>query len=430
MGRYRIFLLAVVVFANIIASYEGNLAPIVPMLLEELNITAAIYGQLNVIPIIVTAFVSLFVGVYADRWGRSIIVLMGVFLTAIFIFLLAGITTVQGFLIIKILLGIVDGLAFAPIAGLVRDFSPQMGRGVAYAFWTLGPVGGPFIANFIASWTLPIFGSWQSQLYIMGTICVTFWIVILVCLRDLSPELRSKIYVSEPKEGETAEKHENKVESISQKTGLKGIFSHPVIWIQPIGIVIFLPVYFTMIVYGPLFFTEVYNVSTAEGSKFTMYYWLGTFIGLFLAGWLSDRIGLRKICTLVGALSAIIFLPIWIIWGMGASTNLGLVGVFSLLAGFTGATAYSPWMAMYSENLEAVNPNIQATGWGFYGLVTRLAALLVALLAPVVVETTGSWKSWFMIAEIGMICYLIFPFLAIGQLFPRKVSISPAEKAQ
>lgn len=425
VGRYRLFLLFVVVFANIIASYEGNLAPIVPLLLEDLNMSVLLYGQLNAVTLVVTAITSLIFGVFADRWGRSLIVIMGVLLTAIFIFILAGVSTIQGFFFIKVLLGIVDGLALAPIAGLVRDFSPQVGRGLAFAFWSLGPVGGPFIANAIAAWTLPIFETWQSQLYIMSAISIVLWIVIVLFLRDLAPDIRANVYVSEPTEEETTVSA-NKQEFVKIK--FSSIFSHPVIWLQPIGISIYLILYFTMTVYGPLLFTELYNVTPAVGSKLTMYCWLGTFFGLVGAGWLSDRLKMRKFLTLGGALLAVLFNPIFIMWGMRPGTPITTATIFAFLSGFTIATAYSPWMAMYSENLEKVNPYLQATGWGLFGLSVRVEALLVALFALIVVSITGSWKTWFIIAQICMMIYLIFPFLALGSWFPKKITVQPVDR--
>ncbi len=426
VGRYRVFLLFIVVFANIIASYEGNLAPIVPLLLEDLNMSVLLYGQLNAVTLVVTAITSIIFGVIADRWGRSLIVIIGVLLTAIFIFVLAGITTVEGFFFIKVLLGIVDGLSLAPIAGLVRDFSPQVGRGLAFAFWSLGPVGGPFIANFIATWTLPIYGTWQSQLYIMAGVSIVLWVVIVLFLRDLSPEIRSKVYVSEPEEDEQEVNTEKQVDVAKVK--FTTIFAHPVIWLQPVGISIYLILYFTMTVYGPLLFTEVYNVAPAMGSKLTMYCWLGTFFGLVGAGWLSDRLKMRKICTLGGALLAVTFNPIFIIWGMRPETTMTTAAIFAFLSGFTIATAYSPWMAMYSENLEKVNPYLQATGWGLFGLAVRFEALLVALFAPIVVSITGTWKTWFIIAQICMMIYIIFPFFAFGSWFPKKVQVESIDQ--
>lgn len=431
--RYRLFLLAIVVFANIVASYEGNLAPIVPLLLPHLDISATVYGQLNAIVLIITAFTAVVSGVLADRWGRSVLVLISVLLTAVFLFLMTGIETPQGFLTVKIIIGIVDGLALAPIAGLVRDFSPQVGRGIAYAFWTLGPVGGPFIANAVASWTLPIFGTWQSQLYIMASVCIALWIVIFLFLRDLSPELRGNVYETEPEEDEEREEPEEEEEGLIEidKVGFSTIFAHPVIWLQPIGIAIFLPIYFTMTVYGPLMFTEMYNVTAAVGSSITMYFWVGTIVGLIVAGWLSDKLGMRKLFALGGAIVAVLYNPFFIMFGTDAATSITLAKTLVFFSGITIGGAYSPWMAMYSENLETINPRIQATGWGLFGLATRAEALFVSLAAPVVVTMLGSWKSWYYVTQVMMMIYLIFPFFALGKFFPKKEEVPVLEdKAQ
>jgi len=418
-GKYRLFLLFVVVLANIVASYEGNLAPIVPLLIKELGITSLIYGQLNAITLLFTAIVVLFIGPYADRFGRSLFVVSGILVTAIFIFVMTGIDTVAEFLIVKIILGITDAVALGPVAGLVRDFSPQMSRGIAFAFWSMGPVGGPFIANGVAAVTLPMFGTWQSQLYIMGSICLLLWVVVFLFLRDLSPELRGRV-VTHESEAHAQVQPEQSTDPAGlpeEKITLRRALKIPLVWLQPLGMALFLLIYFTMLVYGPLFFSETYKVDEAIAARLTMFFWVGTFIGLIGSGWLSDRLRLRKIVTTTGALVAAIFNPIWILYGMTPETSQNLVALCSFLAGVTGACAYSSWMAMYSENLEQIDPRIQATGWGVFGFAMRAMILLVAFFSPMVAKMAGGWQAWFWLAEVGMILYLIFPFLAYGPWF-------------
>lgn len=412
-GWYRIFLLAIVVLANVAASYEGNLAPIVPLLLPFLGISSATYGLFAAITVAITAIVAVGVGPYADRFGRSIFVLMGILLTTIFVFVFANISTLPQFVAVRVLLGIVDGLTLTPIAGLIRDFSPQMGRGLAYAFWTLGPVGGPFLANGVAAWTLPLFGTWQSQIYIIGSVCTAVWVLIFSALRDLSPQLRLQV-IRDESDIEKVNRQGPLQAELKPPPGMRFLIKKPRVWLQPFGIALFLPIYFTMLVYGPLFFSEAYAVSVQQASLLSMFFWIGTFIGLIGTGWLSDRLGLRKIVTLCGAIAAVVFNPIWIVAAMGPQTPLNVVAPFALISGLTIASAYSTWMAMFSENLEEVHPGIQATGWGVFGFAMRLMSLLVALFAPRVVAMFGGWRSWFWIAEIAMIVYLFFPFLAYG----------------
>ena len=75
-------------------------------------------------------------------------------------------------LVVRSLLLFVEGAAVTTTAGLVRDFSPRLGRATAFGFWTWGPVGANFLAAGIAGATLPIFTTWRSQFVIIGSIAL------------------------------------------------------------------------------------------------------------------------------------------------------------------------------------------------------------------------------------------------------------------
>jgi len=54
------------------------------------------------------------------------------------------------FSIFTCILYFADGAIFVGTPALVRDFSPQMQRGLAMGFWTLGPVAGYFVLSAVA----------------------------------------------------------------------------------------------------------------------------------------------------------------------------------------------------------------------------------------------------------------------------------------
>ena len=104
---------------------------------------------------------------------------------------------IRSFVIMRISMSIVAGLMAGAGAALVRDMSPRLSRALAFGLLTIGPVGSNFLANYIAGVTLPIYQTWQSQMWIMGFLAIAMYIPILLLLWDLSPELRMKIMKTE-----------------------------------------------------------------------------------------------------------------------------------------------------------------------------------------------------------------------------------------
>ena len=95
---------------------------------------------------------------------------------------------------VRAILGFVEGAVVSASAGLVRDFSPRMGRAVAYGFWTFGPVGSNLMAASIAGNTLALFDNhWQSQFYIAGVISIVVAVFVMFTVHDLAPSIRHRI---------------------------------------------------------------------------------------------------------------------------------------------------------------------------------------------------------------------------------------------
>ena len=66
-------------------------------------------------------------------------------------------------------IGFAEGIILVSTPALMRDFSPQVGRGAAMGFWALGPTMGALAASLVATHTLPHLGPWQDQFIISGT---------------------------------------------------------------------------------------------------------------------------------------------------------------------------------------------------------------------------------------------------------------------
>ncbi|MED4585144.1 MFS transporter [Brevibacillus choshinensis] len=421
-GGFRVWLLFIAILANFIASYESQIAPVLPLLLNDLHMDLHQYGILSAVCILAAALSSLVFGPLADRHGRVVFLVPSLFLTAVCVYGMAFVDTISQLFALRVVLSFVDGVAFGLTAGLVRDFSPRMGRALAYGFWTFGPVGSNFFAAAIAGWTLPVYGHWQSQFYIAGTVALVSSIVILFTIRDLSPRLRAQIIHSKKTMEQVNEQPVKAEKKVEEGSLMKQVLRVPHLWLSSIGISLFLLTYFTMASFGPKILVDSFGFEAHQAASISKYFWFLNLLTLLVAGWISDRLQLRKVVSLFGAVAFALYM-IYFVSLFGTDVSEGAMIVYvSILGGLMGIT-YGPWNALFSENVEDVKASLQSSAWGLHGAIIRVVPVVMNLVLPSVVAS-GGWSTWIAIAvAVGVIVYIPLLFMSKGPWLSKK----PAE---
>ena len=189
--------LSIVVIATIMLYYELYIGGAVsPKILTGYGMTFPFYVYISVVGNAVGAFGSLFAGL-ADRWGRANLVAYGLVITALLaLFGIPNAGDKWSFAILSVISGMVEGVILVATPALVRDFSPQLGRGSAMGFWTLGPVIGSLVVAVVSTNTVNHLGPWQDQYIICGIVGLVIGVIALFGLRELSPQLRDQLMVS------------------------------------------------------------------------------------------------------------------------------------------------------------------------------------------------------------------------------------------
>jgi sugar phosphate permease len=416
VGKRRVWLLFIVILANFIASYEAQISPVVPMLLSSLKMTLTQYGLISSASVIAAAIAAFMFGPIADRHGRVKYLIPSLFLTAVCVFLMSTVTTVTGLLVVRVLLGLVEGISISTTAGLVRDFSPRMGRALAYGFWTFGPVGSNFFANALAAWTLPIFLTWQSQFIIQGAIALISSILILFNIRDLSPQLRAQIISNVHQIDKVNKEVKNKEK---EKLKASEMLRVPRIWALSIGISIFLLTYLTVQSFGTTLLVQSFGYSNAEAANIAQYFWTLDLITLLVAGYISDKLRLRKIISFLGAILTLTY-TMYFASLFGTNVSEGELMIHTSVLGALMGIAYGPWMALFSENAEDIKASLQAAAWGLWGFIIRVVAVAMVLIIPGVVAAHG-WGRWIWICAICGLIYIPLIFTAKGPWFNKNV---------
>ncbi|MED1793003.1 MFS transporter [Brevibacillus nitrificans] len=424
-GKRRVFLLFVVILANFVANYESQIAPVLSLILKDIGISNPEYGLIVSLSVVAAAFGALLGGPLSDRYGRTLILVPGLLLTVLCVFGMAFVHSFGSLLFMRLLLNFIEGGFIGATAGLVRDFSPRMGRALSFGFWSYGTSGSNFFAALIAGYTLPYFGTWQSQFYIAGFLSLIVAVFVLFTIHDLSPRLREKVIESsatvEQVNGEGVHRERAFASSIDGSTeredamtplqNLRLAMKQKHIWALAIGCTFFLMLYLTLASYGPLILVQAFGYTPARAAFVSQFFWLFSLVTLIVSGYISDKLQLRKLMSLIGVIGMIVVMGIWIMTIHRPISESSMIFLISLMGGSLGF-AYSPWMALYSENLEDIHGGIQASGWAVWSFVLRIYAIISAIPLNLIAVRYG-WDTWLWITMMGAILYI--PLLCMGK---------------
>jgi MFS family permease len=384
----RIGYLAIVVLTTIMLYYlyyvEGA---VTPRLLPYYHMSFAFFLYLLVVSNAIGAF-SAFIGGLSDKIGRANLTIFGTLLVAIVqLFAIPHITDKWGFAAAYCVIGFVEGVILVSTPALMRDFSPQMGRGVAMGFWALGPTMGALCASVVATNTLDHLYPWQDQFIISGLVCMGVVIISFLFLRELSPQLRDQLMVSE--------RERALVEAKAMGLDVETATAHPIrsmfkldLVSSSIAISVFLLFYYASVSVLTIYWVVTFNRTAAQANGINVWLAAALSLGLVVAGALSDLARVRKPFMLLGAGCGIVMM-LFLIHQTGqphASYDSNVL-VIVLLA-LSISLAYAPWMANYTEQVEHHNPALTASGLAIWGWILRITVALSFLVLPYVITTS------------------------------------------
>jgi len=384
----RMAYLGIVVLTTIVLYYlyyvEGT---VTPLMLPYYHMSFLYFLYLLVVSNAIGAFTA-FIGGLSDKIGRANLTILGTFTVGLV--QLVGVPHIHsefGFAVAYCVIGFVEGIILVSTPALIRDFSPQMGRASAMGFWALGPTVGSLLASVVATRTLAHLHPWQDQFIISGLVCMVVVAIAFVGLRELAPSLRDQLMVSDNERA--------LVEARARGIDLEKATSHPMrsmlrldLIASSLGISLFLLIYYASVSVLTLYWVVIFNRTTADANGINTWYWGIDAVMLVLIGVLSDRLRVRKPFMLVGGAAAIV-----VTMAMISQVNHPHTGYYgnvmvAVLMGLAIACAYTPWMASYTEQVEAHNPALSATGLAVWGWILRIVVALSFVVLPRVITTS------------------------------------------
>jgi MFS transporter, ACS family, D-galactonate transporter len=386
----RTVYLAITVLATITLYYElyvvGSVSTLV---LANLHMSFTFFVVILAFGNLIGAFGSLFAGI-TDRWGRANLVVGGLFLTGLFtLVIIPAATNRWAFGIEYFVVGLIEGICLVATPALIRDFSPQVGRATAMGFWTSGPVVGSLVVAVVGSATIPTIVHntrfWTHEFRICGVAGLVVFVIALVGLRELSPQLRDQLMVTM--------RDRALIEARAKGLDIEAALRHP--WrqllkadviISSIAVSIMLLIYYTAVAFSLIYLTTVFGFSVKNANGLGNWNWGFNVIAVILVGLISDRLRVRKPFMVLGGVGAAAATVVYLLQAGHHPSYYTLAIILAIGAFFLGV-AYTPWMASFTETVEARNPALTATGLAIWGWIIRVVIFISFLVIPLVINS-------------------------------------------
>jgi MFS family permease len=386
----RILYLALTVLATITLYYELYvLGSVSTLILANLHMSFTFFVVTLAFGNLLGAFGSLFAGL-ADRYGRANLVVFGLLFTGIFVaFVIPTATDKWVFTVETFVVAIVEGICLVATPALIRDFSPQLGRATAMGFWTSGPVVGSLIVAVVGSATVPAIVHdprfWTHEYRICGIAGLVVFVIALLGLRELSPRLRDQLMVTM--------RDRALIEARAKGLDVESLLHHP--WrqllkpdiiISAISVSIMLLVYYTAVGFLVIYMTTMFGFSVKDANGLGNWQWGFNVIAVIVVGIISDWLRVRKPFMVLGGILAAVMTVVYLEQAGHHPSYYTLALILAALS-FGLGVAYTPWMASYTETVEARNPALIATGLAIWGWIIRIVIFVSFLIIPAVINS-------------------------------------------
>ncbi len=340
--------LAVLASAHLITdAYNNFLPPLIPLLIQKMNLSLTLAGSLVTIRAIASFFTQPAVGYISDRTGMRLFVLFGPLVTGVFVGLL-GIAPSYWFLALCLILAGIGHSALHPQgAAMIGDIGRRR-AGFFMSVWMIGGTSGMAIGPLIVTVVVSIFGLGGTVYTIVLAVVITIFLVRLAP----APPLR------------------NANDAYSLRTHLfPKMRSLAVLWFLVVirsatgmSFLNFLSV--LLVQKGLPLLTSGFAVSLFTG---------GGALGGFIGGTLSDYVGRKKVMLASFLLSPVVLLLFLKSQG-GLSLVLLIIGGICMWATTPVLIVAAQEIAPESRTL--VSSMMMGLGWGFGAILVTVTGLL------------------------------------------------------
>lgn len=391
-----------------------------PALMQEYGWTAIQFGWVSTAFFIGYAITMLPAGLLADKFGGGIVLVTGTLWWVVFTFLTPLGTTLGIMMLLRILVGIGQGLLVPANFSLAARWVPKSESGKATGFLQVGCPAGIAFAMVLAAWIIQAWG-WQSVFYIVSVPGLV-WCLLWWWLGNSRPQQDTRISRSELEYIQAGQVSAG-VASSSRETPATGslskadILATPSVWACSLCYFCTNYLFFLFMTWLPTYFAMGRGIDLKQSAIYSMLPYLVAILAYPLGGFVTDaacrrfgqNIG-RKLSPVAGLLLAGVFL----ILGTRANSLWSaatLISASNFFLCFTMAAHFSIPIIFSQKD----------TGMlvGLNGVFGTLAGILSPVLAGWVIQVSGQYE---------YALYLGASVAILGAFFMLIARIKPIEK--
>jgi len=368
--------------------YNTLLSPIK----ESLGLTDGEAGLIATLFSLVFAVLVPISGYVADRVSRKWIIVFSILLWSGATVISGACTGLVMFIIFRSIATGMGEATFGPANySTIADYHGEDTRGKAMSIHQTSYYFGVIVSGFIAGWIGERWG-WRSAFYIFGSVGVLHGLVIIWRLRDKKS----------PAAEQTPAKAQKK-DAVSFGEALAVLFKTPTALILTIGFACLIFVLQGYLTWTPTFLGEKFGWDLKRAGFDSMFYThIAAFVGVLLAGGISDKLArskpayriLMQSCGLLAAVPFIVFMGMSsdVLGWLGVSSENTVLGlsaevlvVYVGLAGFGFARAFFD-ANTYPVLYDVIPPKFHASAAGvmlFLGFgIGSLSPLVLGVMRP------------------------------------------------
>lgn len=268
-------------------------------ILKEFNLSFAQGGLIATYTLIGAVIGGYVFGIMADYWGRVKVFSATIILFSIFTGLCAFATSVNELNIYRFLAGLGLGGEFGIGMTLVAETWPAEKRARATAGVAIGWQLGVVLAAVVAAFVLPLWG-WRGA-FLVGVLPALFAVWSRIGIAEPDIWINRQAYKKQMKQkidaGESLTASERAEYEESAKFPLSHLFTTNRKTVTTIGLTIMTSVqnfgYYGIMIWLPTILMQKHNLTLNKTTGWMVATVIGMILGIYLFGYLADRVGRR-----------------------------------------------------------------------------------------------------------------------------------------
>jgi sugar phosphate permease len=375
------------IFLSTVLAYtdRSNISIVAVTMMEEFGWNETQFGLLSSAFFVGYILLGIPAGWMSDKWGGVKFLGIGVALWSIFTILTPLAWSFASIIVIRFLLGVGEAVNFPSHTSVVSKWSPVHSRGRWQGLNMSGMALGIMITAPITTW-LTAKVSWHASFYFFGIIGI-IWAIVWLKIATDDPKKHPSIT---PEELEEMKEETSAKESKGVKIPWSKMFRVKEVW--GITLIYFFQNYnwYLYLTWLPAYFMKERGFTMLKVGIYGMLPWLGAFLAMNLAGFLSDYLAKKYSLTQARRIPMYIsFAGTAIFMALGAYTP----NEWAALAYITlSVTCLGINFTMFWTLPIDIGPKSAGTLSGIMNTSGTIAGIIAPSLTGFLIVSFGSWQ--------------------------------------